>query len=140
MLYAHIHLLGHIRRGFELKFKAAAMFSGDEGFQSAAWDFQSAALKFQSAALKFQSAAFVGRSLLLPRRPVLPPNTHAKSLSPSPPCSKFAAKYKTQTHMEIILHSEQELPEAAKRFVQDIDQNTVFAFYGKMGAGKTTFI
>ncbi len=42
--------------------------------------------------------------------------------------------------MEIILHSEQELPEAAKRFVQDIDQNTVFAFYGKMGAGKTTFI
>ena len=30
--------------------------------------------------------------------------------------------------MEIILHSEQELPEAAKRFVQDIDQNTVFAF------------
>ena len=24
--------------------------------------------------------------------------------------------------------------------MQDIDQNTVFAFYGKMGAGKTTFI
>ena len=42
--------------------------------------------------------------------------------------------------MEIILHSEHALPEAAKRFVQDIDQNTVFAFYGKMGAGKTTFI
>ena len=42
--------------------------------------------------------------------------------------------------MEIILHSEQELPEAAQRFVQDIDQNTVFAFYGKMGAGTTTFM
>lgn len=30
--------------------------------------------------------------------------------------------------------------DAAKQFIQAMDDNTVFAFYGKMGAGKTTFI
>ena len=30
--------------------------------------------------------------------------------------------------------------EAAKEFVSNIGDSTVFAFYGKMGAGKTTFI
>lgn len=29
---------------------------------------------------------------------------------------------------------------AAREFVDNIDDNTIFAFYGKMGAGKTTFI
>ena len=33
-----------------------------------------------------------------------------------------------------------DMPDAAKEFVRAMDQNTVFAFYGKMGAGKTTFI
>lgn len=42
--------------------------------------------------------------------------------------------------MEIKIQSPAQLPEAAKQFVQTMDQNTVFAFYGKMGAGKTTFI
>lgn len=42
--------------------------------------------------------------------------------------------------MEIKIQSPAQLPEAAKQFVQAMDQNTVFAFYGKMGAGKTTFI
>lgn len=42
--------------------------------------------------------------------------------------------------MEIQIQSTLSLPEAAKRFVQTMDQHTVFAFYGKMGAGKTTFI
>lgn len=42
--------------------------------------------------------------------------------------------------MEIKIQSPALLPEAAKQFVQAMDQNTVFAFYGKMGAGKTTFI
>ncbi len=32
------------------------------------------------------------------------------------------------------------LPEAAKAFVQAMGEHTVFAFYGQMGAGKTTFI
>lgn len=32
------------------------------------------------------------------------------------------------------------LPEAAKEFVALMGDNTVFAFYGDMGAGKTTFI
>ncbi len=30
--------------------------------------------------------------------------------------------------------------EAAKAFIRDMDDRTVFAFRGKMGAGKTTFI
>lgn len=42
--------------------------------------------------------------------------------------------------MEIKIQSPAQLPGAAKQFVQAMDQNTVFAFYGKMGAGKTTFI
>lgn len=42
--------------------------------------------------------------------------------------------------MEIKIQSPAQLPEAAKQFVQAMDQNTVFAFYGKIGAGKTTFI
>lgn len=42
--------------------------------------------------------------------------------------------------MEIKIQSPAQLPKAAKQFVQAMDQNTVFAFYGKMGAGKTTFI
>lgn len=32
------------------------------------------------------------------------------------------------------------LPEAARRFAAEMGDNTVFAFYGDMGAGKTTFI
>ena len=30
--------------------------------------------------------------------------------------------------------------QAAKEFIRQMDDRTVFAFYGKMGAGKTTFI
>ena len=41
--------------------------------------------------------------------------------------------------MEIKIDSLDNIKEAAKQFVAAIDQNTVFAFYGKMGAGKTTF-
>lgn len=32
------------------------------------------------------------------------------------------------------------LPEAAKSFIEAMDDRTVFAFRGEMGAGKTTFI
>jgi tRNA threonylcarbamoyladenosine biosynthesis protein TsaE len=33
-----------------------------------------------------------------------------------------------------------ELPEAAQAFIAKMGQHSVFAFYGEMGAGKTTFI
>ena len=42
--------------------------------------------------------------------------------------------------MEIRIDKLENIREAAKQFVAAIDQSTVFAFYGKMGAGKTTFI
>ena len=42
--------------------------------------------------------------------------------------------------MEIRIQSLDQIHEAAVRFVQAMGDNTVFAFYGKMGAGKTTFI
>ena len=32
------------------------------------------------------------------------------------------------------------LAEAARKFIDEMGENCVFAFYGKMGAGKTTFI
>ena len=42
--------------------------------------------------------------------------------------------------MKINIQSLEQIHEAAKQFVQNMGDNTVFAFYGKMGAGKTTFI
>ncbi len=42
--------------------------------------------------------------------------------------------------MEIRITSLNTIHEAAQQFVEAMGNNTVFAFYGKMGAGKTTFI
>ena len=42
--------------------------------------------------------------------------------------------------MEINIQSLDQLQKAARLFVEAMGDNTVFAFYGKMGAGKTTFI
>ncbi len=42
--------------------------------------------------------------------------------------------------MKIRIHSLDDIHEAAHQFVEAMDQATVFAFRGKMGAGKTTFI
>jgi tRNA threonylcarbamoyladenosine biosynthesis protein TsaE len=41
---------------------------------------------------------------------------------------------------EIIIHSIDSIDKAAKEFVAHIGQRRIFAFYGGMGAGKTTFI
>lgn len=40
----------------------------------------------------------------------------------------------------ILIPSIEKLPEAAKFFIEMMGDATVFAFYGAMGAGKTTFI
>lgn len=40
----------------------------------------------------------------------------------------------------IAIKSTADLPEAARRFMAEMADYTVFAFYGQMGAGKTTFI
>jgi len=42
--------------------------------------------------------------------------------------------------MEIKITDLEHINEAAQTFVENIGDHTVFAFYGKMGAGKTTFI
>ena len=42
--------------------------------------------------------------------------------------------------MEIKIQSLEQIHEAAREFISAMGDNTVFALYGKMGAGKTTFI
>ena len=42
--------------------------------------------------------------------------------------------------MDINIQTLDQIHEAARQFIRHMGDNTVFAFYGKMGAGKTTFI
>lgn len=42
--------------------------------------------------------------------------------------------------MRINIESLDKIHESAKEFIANMGNNTIFAFYGKMGAGKTTFI
>ena len=42
--------------------------------------------------------------------------------------------------MEITINNLEDINQAARRFVENMGGSRVFAFYGKMGAGKTTFI
>lgn len=42
--------------------------------------------------------------------------------------------------MEIKIQSLDQIHEVAKEFIAAMGENTVFALYGKMGAGKTTFV
>lgn len=42
--------------------------------------------------------------------------------------------------MEIKIQSLEHIHEAAREFIAAMGDNTVFALYGKMGAGKTTFV
>ena len=42
--------------------------------------------------------------------------------------------------LEIKIQSLDQIHEAARQFITAMGDNTVFALYGKMGAGKTTFI
>lgn len=41
--------------------------------------------------------------------------------------------------MEITINSLDHIHDTARRFIESMGDNTVFAMYGKMGAGKTTF-
>lgn len=56
-----------------------------------------------------------------------------------PPENKKKSKENKYT-MEITINDLASIRDAARRFVENIGESTVFAFYGKMGAGKTTFI
>lgn len=42
--------------------------------------------------------------------------------------------------MNIFINDISQIGEAARQFISQIGQHRVFAFYGSMGAGKTTFI
>ena len=43
-------------------------------------------------------------------------------------------------NLKIEVKSVADLEQAARRFVEEMGDETVYAFYGEMGAGKTTFI
>jgi tRNA threonylcarbamoyladenosine biosynthesis protein TsaE len=47
---------------------------------------------------------------------------------------------KIKTKMKIRIESLDTINEAAREFIKNMGEYRVFAFYGKMGAGKTTFI
>ena len=42
--------------------------------------------------------------------------------------------------ISIVIKDIEHIREAAREFIQQIGDHRVFAFYGKMGAGKTTFV
>ena len=42
--------------------------------------------------------------------------------------------------MEIKINSIDTIRESAREFIKNLGERKVFAFYGKMGAGKTTFV
>ena len=42
--------------------------------------------------------------------------------------------------MQITISSLEHIHEAARQFIEAMGDHKIFAFYGKMGAGKTTFI
>ena len=42
--------------------------------------------------------------------------------------------------MEIKINSIETIRESAREFIENMGEHKVFAFYGKMGAGKTTFV
>ena len=42
--------------------------------------------------------------------------------------------------MEIRIENLEKIRESAREFISNIGERHVFAFYGKMGAGKTTFV
>ncbi len=42
--------------------------------------------------------------------------------------------------MRIEIKNQETIREAARSFIQQMGNGHVFAFYGQMGAGKTTFI
>ena len=42
--------------------------------------------------------------------------------------------------MKIIIQDIESIGKAAKEFIAQMGDHTIFAFYGKMGSGKTTFI
>ena len=54
-------------------------------------------------------------------------------------CRKRTRKQE-EINMEIKINSLDEIGKAAQEFVAAMGDKKVFAFYGKMGAGKTTFI
>ena len=47
---------------------------------------------------------------------------------------------KDKKTMEIKIKSIDTIRESAREFIENIGESKVFAFYGKMGAGKTTFV
>lgn len=52
----------------------------------------------------------------------------------------FLHEVQKRKTMEIRINSLENINEAARQFIDNIGDRTIFAFFGSMGAGKTTFI
>jgi len=52
----------------------------------------------------------------------------------------FTKETKSKINMQIKIDSLDNIRAAAREFVKNMGEGNVYAFYGKMGAGKTTFI
>ena len=52
----------------------------------------------------------------------------------------FCSKLTDEENMELYINSLDDLQSAARTFIEALEEHTVVAFYGGMGAGKTTFV
>lgn len=52
----------------------------------------------------------------------------------------FCTKLTDEKIMELYINSLDDLHAVARTFIEALDEHTVVAFYGGMGAGKTTFV
>lgn len=55
-------------------------------------------------------------------------------------CLWLAACQLKNKYMDIKINNLETIDEAARQFIDNMGRARVFAFYGKMGAGKTTFV
>ena len=52
----------------------------------------------------------------------------------------FCTKLTYEKNMELYINSLDDLHAVARTFIEALEEHTVVAFYGSMGAGKTTFV
>lgn len=89
-------------------------------------------LKNRDSVNNFSTGVLIFLHLMTTSAPLISPTTYI--------LTDFFNYLPTMQNLSIHVPSLEALPEAARRFVAEMDDATVYAFYGDMGAGKTTFI